>query len=1780
MTLPDHETPGSPKRFSGLILSFLLVIVLLAALYFRFNGLYWGEYQYLHPDERFLVWVGTDISPVQSLAEYFDTVQSSLNPHNRGHGFYVYGTLPMFLARYVVEWVFGRSGFQEMTQVGRALSALADLGTVLLVYLTARRLYDQRVGVLAAAFSGAAVLQIQQSHFFTMDTFLTFFSFLAFYFAVLVVKSHPITDQPSAAPSGAETAARSAVGILRDPLFLPSLGFGIALGMAVASKLNAGAVAVVLPAAMLIYVLKQPAQQRESAAIRAFLYLCMAALVSLLVFRIFQPYAFSGPGFFGLKPNPQWIQNIREQRAQSTGDVDFPPAMQWARRPVWFSVQNMVVWGLGLPLGILAWVGFLWAGWQLISGWHKRSSKWNSHALIWGWTGIYFAWQSLQLNPTMRYQLPIYPTLAIFAAWAVFEWLDLSKARLQAGTARSGWATTTGLVIGAFVLASTFLYAFAFTKIYERPITRIEASRWIYNNIPGPINLVIETETGLQNQILPFPYEFRILPQVPFSTNFTPNEAGRLTKILLPKVIDDSSIQQERELTAAINTIPPGETVLAIGKAIARFNSGEARELVLSLDQAVDLDPSRTYNLTISLPSSETVTRFEDTAFLSIQTGADLNEVVYQTVHLGLTELNTNLPAVINFKAEVDGVINQLILQPVQGQTNSLPPTPLGIGLQTSDLDGEEIFSSTTLEQDASDGNYRIRLLEPLPVAAGESYHLNLSIEPHGGMIALRGTGVANEGDWDDGLPLRLDGYDGYGGIFPRELSFHMYWDDNPEKFERFVRILNQADYLTISSNRQWGTLPRIPERFPMTTAYYRALLGCPVDQELVDCYRRAEPGMYEGELGFELIKTFTSEPALGSIRLNDQFAEEAFTVYDHPKVLIFKKTAAYDEQRVRDILGSVDFTKIIRMPPLKYGSNPANLLLPETRWLKQQQGGTWAELFNPQSILNRSQPVSVLVWYLSVMLLGWVIYPALRLALPGLDDRGYPLARTAGMLVLSYLVWLAGSFQIPFTRATISLVLGLLTTAGAFLAFRQRAELKQELLNRKRYFLIVEGITLLFFLAFLFVRLGNPDLWHPWKGGEKPMDFSYFNAILKSSSFPPYDPWFAGGYLNYYYYGFVMFGVLVKWLGIVPSVAYNLILPTLFSMIALGAFSVAWNLAQRANPSRANPGIVPDTDRLSTYVPAIAAALGMAVMGNMGIVKMIYQGYQKLGAPGAVIDEAGLLTRLRWAGAGFLKTLEGMTLPYGVGDWYWNPSRIIPAPGDVEPITEFPYFTVLYADLHAHLIALPLALLALGLLAGIILGKARWNGVAGAGLWFLFAGLSIGALRPTNTWDWPPYLALGVIAVMYAFWRYSGVSPDRNRGLETSTQPDWWAAIPDRFRRGISALGAGGLLIALVLLLFQPYVRWYALGYTRVDLWKGTHTPLSAYLNHWILFLIVLIPWMIWETRDWLAKTPISALNKLRPRKIQIFLLLFFLLVIWVVLQFMLKVTIAWFVLPLAAWAGMLILRPGQPDAKRIVLFLIGSGLMLTLMVEVIVLRGDIGRMNTVFKFYLQVWTMFAVSAGAALAWLVPAADDWTQGWRWIWQIAFVLIVGAASLYPMMATMAKIDDRIAENIPLSLDGMAFMPYSTYTDEWGQMDLGQDYQAIRWLLENVEGSPVIVEANLRNLYRWGSRYTIFTGLPAVVGWEWHQQQQRAVVPGTWITERILEIDGFYQTEDLQQAADFLRKYNVRYIIVGQQERGHYPGPGLEKFEQADGILWVEVFRYGDTVIYQVIEENL
>jgi YYY domain-containing protein len=800
---------------------------------------------------------------------------------------------------------------------------------------------------------------------------------------------------------------------------------------------------------------------------------------------------------------------------------------------------------------------------------------------------------------------------------------------------------------------------------------------------------------------------------------------------------------------------------------------------------------------------------------------------------------------------------------------------------------------------------------------------------------------------------------------------------------------------------------------------------------------------------------------------------------------------------------------------------------------------------------------------------------------------------------LFGYFSWLIGSFGIPVTHTTVALVFIVLAAAGIGLGWLNRADLMEDWQLRRRYFLMVEGLFLGFFLFDLLIRTGNPDLWHPAKGGERPMDFSYFNAVIKSTTFPPYDPWFAGGYINYYYYGFVLLAMPVKLLGIVPTLAYNFILPTLFASVAMGAFSVGWNLLDGEQYSSSGSGYVepdtqppenalplPSTDPRITDIgspmptpesraavadstvaePAIRlpildyrllagllAALLMVVLGNLGTLRMIYQGLERIAAPGGIIDNANIGQRFIWAVEGVGGLIHGQSLPYGRGDWYWDPSRVIP-PGPGNEITEFPFFTFLYSDLHAHMMAMPLALLALAWTLSVIKGRriTLFSLIIGA--------LAIGALYPTNLSDIYTYLPIGFAVLAYTIWRSD--MADR-----------WRIGLPDWAKKIALILGSTVLLVALSYLFYEPYRAAYSQGYGALDPWTDSETPIWSYLTHWGVFLFIITGWLAWETRQWMASTPVSSLNKLRPYQ----LLIEAGIAVFIVALFYLayrNVQLGWISLPLAVWAGVLLLRPGMPDVKRFVLFLIGTGLFITIVVEIVVVRGDIGRMNTIFKFSLQAWALLSVSAAAAFVWLLPEFASWLPGWRNFFRGGALLLLAGAAMYTFSATFDKILDRMSPNVPLTLDSISYMPYSQYADFDVTMDLVHDFRAIRWMQDNVQGSPVIVEANCPE-YHWCSRFTIYTGLPGVVGWNWHQRQQRTLTPEI-VEARVSEINSFYTTTDIQAADAFLRKYNVKYIIDGELERAEYAGSGLAKFKQYNGKLWKAVYREGDTVVYQVL----
>ncbi len=798
----------------------LFVLILLMAGYLRLGGIEWGEGYHQHPDELFMTGVLDNLRaktcdaptiPVDSclpenrrwmnLGEYFDSATSTLNPFNRGYGFYVYGNLPLTVTRVLME-ATNNNTFGSSKYFARQMSAFADLFAIFFLYLLVSRLYGRKVGVLAAAFSSLTVMQIQQSHFFTVDLFVNTFLFAALLFAVGILEwgretryqekenqeqgtrdEENLVTNPVSLTSSPLSLITS---IFKHPLTLLSIGFGFALGMAMASKINAAVMAIVLPLAFFIRWLIYDRSKKLDTNYwtQVLLFLVAGGLATIISFRIFQPYAFDG-----LMLSEQWVQGIAEQRTQATGEADLPWNLQWARRTHLYSFENLTVWGLGLPLGILAWAGFLLMGWRIIKGDYH-------HLMLWGWTALYFGWQSLQFNPTMRYQLPIYPLLAMMAAWVLFEIPKLFKLRNTYYVIR-----IATILIGSVVLALTAIWAFAFQSIYLRDETRMAASRWMFQNVPSAINLSIETTDGKYNQPLAVPSDYPIMAGTPFSLPFFPKNDGTLTEVTFGFARDEAGVSAPVNLTLYSASQPD----LPLGRASTMLNATQTAD-------------------------------------------------------------------------------------------------PRGVPL-TFTFD------------------------KVIPLSKDESY--TLQIETFGQVLFIEGSAVVNETDYDWGLPFRIDGYDPYGqnGLFKYDdparqdddLVLQVYWADDINKLNRYVDILSRANYIVVPTNHQYAQITRLPERYPLTTLYYRELIGCPASEEIIECYRLAQPGMYEGKLGFELATVFESYPTLGSIVINDQRAEEAFTFYDHPKVLIFKKTDDFDANRLRAIFNTVDLSKVMPLTPTQF---------------------------------------------------------------------------------------------------------------------------------------------------------------------------------------------------------------------------------------------------------------------------------------------------------------------------------------------------------------------------------------------------------------------------------------------------------------------------------------------------------------------------------------------------------------------------------------------------------------------------------------------------------------------------------------------------------------------------------------------------------------------------------------------------------------------------------------------------------------------------------------------
>ncbi len=1095
---------------------------------------------------------------------------------------------------------------------------------------------------------------------------------------------------------------------------------------------------------------------------------------------------------------------------------------------------------------------------------------------------------------------------------------------------------------------------------------------------------------------------------------------------------------------------------------------------------------------------------------------------------------------------------------------------------------------------------------------------------------------------WDDLIPVPL------GPLLTSEdnqytvIALDIYGDRPQEDVSDYLwNQLQSADFVVQSSNRLRESVATEPWRYPVQNAYY----------QLLD----------SGQLGWTLVADFQTEPEIFGYEFDDGLADESWVNYDHPRVRIYQKTSQIDRATWDSLFADAVASPwtVSRLDPSK-----DSLMLDEpVGQLTATTDYRWSERWTSNS------GVAVIFWIALLLIFSFVGWPWVRLLFPRAPDGGTGLARTMTLIIAGWLMWFLASLKLVIFSSVWSWVC---LAATAILGW----VLWWTLADRKRRFpkLVISGAEIafwLFFALFLFYRWVNPDSWHPSWGGEKPMEFAHLNATLRSANFPPFDPWFSDGYINYYYYGLYLVAYAIKLTGIPAEIAFNLAQPTIMGMMA----SCAYSLAAALSAGR--------TRKWQATITGLCAAVLLALIGNL------------------------------FEFVNVLKTWPGEIRPY-FGLWFWDPSRAITG-----TITEFPYFTGTYADLHAHGINVPNTLVLLALL--LTLARDPWLTALGASrprnrknlanliVRLGVTGLLVGTVATTNSWDAAEYIAFLAVGM---FMTTLYVRPFPMRLL-------------------VTAIGTG-IAGFIALATFAPFYAKYVALFSTVGQTRDKTEVTQMFLHFGIFFAILgvgvtalllnlqrgkpfafmadpVLPMAIagagiavavatnWKLdiddntikvavvlACFVLSVPVG-LTGAQHRIASIgdmaigFALIAWLFEIALTLdgRGSLALAVAFFLLGGTLWVF------AQDRSERMTGALVACAAGIVGAIEIVFLEdnlagGDAYRMNTVFKFYNQVWVLFAVAAavvfgralrnGGMLNWLgeqsnVEPLDYWyeedlpalpdpmddpalspspaidpiqtaTYGLNaipssepivpeevslavepepateveepteyepsriWLsrermrinWARATVIVTMIAILlglvYPVFATRVRLDERFpGYPSPGTLNSYDWMTYGTLPG-WNNttVTFNGDYDAIYWFINNVEGSPVIMEAAIGPYRGAGSRFSIHTGLPDVIGWDNHETQQRYVAD---IAPRVTDVKMFYSDGDVATKAQTLAKYRVEYVIVGDVER--YSEWGDQRYASDEGLAAIEsmvgtylevAFQSGNTTVYRVIPDSL
>jgi YYY domain-containing protein len=923
---------------------------------------------------------------------------------------------------------------------------------------------------------------------------------------------------------------------------------------------------------------------------------------------------------------------------------------------------------------------------------------------------------------------------------------------------------------------------------------------------------------------------------------------------------------------------------------------------------------------------------------------------------------------------------------------------------------------------------------------------------------------------WDEGFPFPLPDRDP-----SRYRIFQMpyYEPDTSEKIAGICRELADADYAVLPTKRVYGSVTRAPGKFPFTTRYFYEL--------------------FSGDLGYTLVKDFASRPSFLGIEFPSELADESFSVYDHPKVLIFRNTghlaAKEIEGRVlngrpsrrlerRDLLLASARTAsrlptaapveeratVPRPSSVPATAEPAGHREASRRPSSGPVGETGARAPVPDSLVGSWQ--AAILWYLVLLLLGVLAFPLCHALFSRLQDRGAGFARILGILCGTYLLGLLVRLRLLENgRGTAFLCLLISSLPSAFLLLQRRDLIGRFLRERWRLLLAGEIAFAVGFVLFLGIRALNPEIY--W--GEKPMDYSILNALVRTSRLPPSDPWFAGAPLGYYAFGQEMIAFLTLLTGLSTRYTFNLALGLLGGATVQGAFTLLRNWAGTLRAGFAGAGLT-------------------VLLGNLAGPREWLMNKRPLD----------------W-------------------DYFWATSRVVK-----DTINEYPFWSLVFADLHAHVLAIPLFLFvaacALQFVRAHTGPPARLASRLAAGT---ILGFAVATQALTNAWDTPllaGLLLLILLVTLLAAFRSEGLSL---RAL--------FRVFP-----GAAAAISATLVFALL--------QWVRGGGPPGHGWNQERGAAGVdVVTVFGLFFFLAFAW-------WLARfgwrLVQKGLGKKTERVVVASLALLLTLLAFRSADVFCAAGILLFLLAAVTMAD-------QPE-DRLALGFLAAGFFLILVTQRIYIYD---RMNTFFKLYEEAWLLFAL----ATAVLVFGPDEKPGTFRnWVLpaRLLCFLLAGAALFTTATGARGAVSKHFVPYSGPSLDGLRYL----------EQQRPGEYRAALWLRRAVRGTPVVLEAQGAS-YQDFSRISMLTGLPTVLGWEHHVKQRGN--PEEQVVARREAIREIYSSPNAERAVDLLRGYHVGYVYVGWLERATYPSEGLRKFDTAKGSFEI-AYQNPEATVYRVI----